>query len=71
MKADNHPDIHGRTTTSSITWHSRNLHEIEVVVPRDEYAKMQPGVEYTLVPRNEVAGYGWKTNGRVTIKRDR
>ena len=30
FKADGHPDVHGRITTSSITWHSRNLHEIEV-----------------------------------------
>ena len=30
---------------------------------------MEPGVEYTLTPRNEVAGYAWKTKGRVTIVR--
>ena len=28
---------------------------------------MEPGVEYTLRPRNEVAGYEWKVKGRETI----
>ena len=69
FKADNHPDVHGRITTSSITWHSRNLHEIEVLLTREEYAKMEPGVEYTLTPPNDVAGYEWKTKGRVTIRK--
>jgi hypothetical protein len=69
FQADGRPDVHGRTTTSSITWHSRDLHEIEVLIPREEFAKMEPGVEYTLTPRNEVPGYQWKIKGRVTIRK--
>jgi len=65
--ADNHPDIRGRITTSSITWHSRDLHEIEILIPAAEYARMQPGALYTLTPAKDVAGYQWKTTGRVTI----
>ncbi len=30
-------------------------------------ARMEPGVEYTITPQNDVAGYEWKTTGRVTI----
>jgi RNA polymerase sigma factor (sigma-70 family) len=71
FEADNHPPVHGRITTSSITWHSRNLHKIEILLPREEYAKMQPGVEYTLTPKNEIAGYQWKIKGRVTIMKQR
>jgi hypothetical protein len=67
LAADGRPDVHGRITTSSITWHSRNLHEIELVITKAEYAKMQSNVEYTLSPQNGVPGYEWKTNGRVTI----
>ncbi len=67
FKADNRPDVHGRVTTSSITWQSRNLHEIEVSISREEYVKMAPGVEYALTPPDEVAGYQWKMKGRVTI----
>jgi hypothetical protein len=69
FRADGHPEIRGRTTTSSITWQSRDLHEIEVLIPRDQYARMEPGVEYALTPPNEVAGYRWKTRGRVMIVR--
>jgi RNA polymerase sigma factor (sigma-70 family) len=67
FKAEGQPDVKGRTTASSITWHSRGLHEIEVVIPPEEYAKMEPNVVYTLQPLNDVAGYEWKVKGRVTI----
>jgi hypothetical protein len=67
FEADSHPDVHGRITTSSITWHSRNLHEIEVLVTAAEFSKMEAGVEYTVTPRNNVAGFEWKTKGHVTI----
>ena len=33
FRAAGRPDVRGRTTTSSITWHSRGLHEIEVLIP--------------------------------------
>jgi hypothetical protein len=32
---------------------------------------MEPGVAYTLTPRNEVPGYQWKVKGRVTIAKKR
>jgi hypothetical protein len=67
FKADGSPDIHGRTTTGSCTNPSENIREIEVVIPAAEYAKMRPGVVYTVLPRNEVPGYKWRTKGQVTI----
>ena len=67
FKANGQPEVKGRTTASSITWHSRDLHEIEVVIQPEEYAKMAPNVVYMLEPLNGVAGYGWKVKGRVTI----
>ena len=70
FKADGRQDVHGRVTTSSITWHSRNLHEIEVLIPREEFAKLAPGVEYALTPPDDVAGYAWKTKGRVMITKN-
>jgi hypothetical protein len=69
LRAGKHPVVHGRITTSSITWHSRDLHEIEVLIPREEYARMEPGVEYTLAPQNGETGYQWETKGKVTITR--
>jgi RNA polymerase sigma factor (sigma-70 family) len=69
LRADGRPDVQGRITTSSITWPSRNLREIEVLIPRKEYARMEPAVEYALLPRNEVPGYEWKIPARVTIRK--
>jgi RNA polymerase sigma factor (sigma-70 family) len=71
FKADNHPEVRGRVTTSSITWHSRKLHEIEVLLPREEYAKLVAGIDYTITTPNDAAGYTWKIAGRVTIARKR
>ncbi len=65
FQADGHPDVHGRITTGSIV--GRTDHELIIAIPPEELARMEPGVEYTLKPRNEVPGYEWKTQGRVTI----
>ena len=67
FKADGQPDVQGRITTSSITWHSHDLHEIEIVISAEQYAKMAPNVVYTLEPLNGVTGYEWRVKGRVTI----
>jgi RNA polymerase sigma factor (sigma-70 family) len=68
LRADGHPDVHGRTTAGSFI--SRTDHELIVAIPPDEFAAMTPGMAYTLIPRNEVPGYEWKTQGRVTITKN-
>jgi hypothetical protein len=70
LQADGRPDIRGRITTGSIIG-SPDIRELEIVIPREEFARMQPGIAYTLTPRNEVAGYEWKTKGRVTVTKKR
>lgn len=67
FQAAGQPDVVGKVTTGSCTSPSENVHEIEVMIPSDEYAKMKPGIAYKLVPRNEVPGYDWKIKGSVTI----
>ncbi len=69
LQAEGHPDVHARMTIGSYV--GRDAHELEVLIPREQYARMVPGVEYTLVPRNEVPGYRWKTRGRVTLAKPR
>jgi hypothetical protein len=69
FQADGQKDVIGKVTTGSCTAPSENLHEIEVILPQDEYAKMKSGTTYRLVPRNEVPGYEWKVKGKVTIMR--
>jgi len=41
------------------------------VTPSFGNARMESGVEYRLIPRNEVTGYQWKIEGRVTIAKRR
>ena len=66
LRAEGHPEIPARITTGSIIG-SPDLRELQVMIPPEDYARMKPGVEYTLEPRNEVPGYQWKTRGRVTV----
>jgi RNA polymerase sigma factor (sigma-70 family) len=69
FQADGHPDVHGRITTGSIV--GQTDHELIIQIPPEELARMEPGVAYTVTPRNEVAGYQWKIKGRVTITKRR
>lgn len=69
FKADGQPDVRGKVTTGSCTNPAQNLHEIEIIIPNDQFAKMKPGIAYEVVPRNEVPGYLWKVKGSVTITR--
>ncbi len=69
FRADGQPDVIGRVTTGSCTNPAQNVRETEVIIPREDYVKMRPGVAYALVPRNEVPGHEWKIKGPVTIMR--
>jgi hypothetical protein len=69
FRADGHPDVRGRVW-GSIT-NPPDVHEILIVIAPQEYAKMEPGVDYVLVPKDGPAGYGWKTTGRVAIRTER
>ncbi len=69
FQADGQPDVHGRITTGSIV--GTTDHELFIAIPPEEYARMEPGIAYTLTPRNEVPGYQWKTKGRLTITKPR
>jgi hypothetical protein len=50
------------------THRSRNLCELEMVIPAAEYAKMTKGA-YTLHPVNGKKGYEWKVRDEVTLTR--
>jgi hypothetical protein len=52
------------------TQHSRNLCELEVVIPAAEYAKMARGVAYTLHPINGRKGYEWRVRDALTLTRE-
>jgi RNA polymerase sigma factor (sigma-70 family) len=69
FRAEGRPDVRGQISMSFVTQPSAGLREMEILIPPAEYARMESGVEYTLTPRNEAAGYQWKTKGPITIKK--
>jgi hypothetical protein len=67
FQANGHADVHGRfwgTLTNG-----PDDHEIAIVIAPQEYARMEPEIEYVVVPQNKEGGKTWKTQGRITIKR--
>src|SRR5262249_31128777 len=52
LRAKGQPDVPCRISTSFYTDRSRNLCELEVVIPPAEFGKMAKGVAYTLHPVN-------------------
>jgi hypothetical protein len=69
FRAKGQPDVRGRLTMSFFTQASAGKRELEVAIPREEYARMAKDVPYTLHPVNSVPGYRWKVKEGVTLAR--
>jgi Transglutaminase-like superfamily len=69
LQAKGQPDVSCQVSMNFYTHRSRNLCELEVVIPPSEYAKMAKGVEYTLHPVNGKKGYEWKVREGVKLTR--
>jgi hypothetical protein len=69
LRARGRPDVSCDVSMSFYTHRSRNLCELEVVIPPGEYAKMAQGVEYTLQPVNGKKGYEWQVREGVKLMR--
>jgi hypothetical protein len=69
LRAKGQPDVSCQISMSFYTQHSRNLCELEVIIPAAEYAKMATGVAYTLHPANGKKGYEWKVREGVKLTR--
>src|SRR5579871_5206829 len=59
LRAKGQDDVSCRLTMSFYTHHSKDLCELEVVIPVAEYARMAKGVAYTLHAINSNKGYEW------------
>jgi Transglutaminase-like superfamily len=70
LRAKDRPEVACRVSMSFYTHASRNLRELEVVIPAAEYAKLAKSVAYTLHPLNGKKGYEWKVQDGLTIVRD-
>jgi hypothetical protein len=69
LRAKGQPDVSCQISMNFYTHRSRNLCELEVVIPAAEYAKMKKGVDYTLHPVNAVADYQWRVKDGLTVTR--
>jgi hypothetical protein len=70
FRARGHKDVKGSMQMSFFTWESKDLREIEVLIPPEEFAKMVKGVAYTIHPVNGKSGYTWKVKDGLTITRE-
>jgi hypothetical protein len=65
LQAMGEADVRGRFM-GTIT-NPPDVHELIVFIAPDDFAKMKPGVQYTIVPQNGTAKYIWKTRGDIKI----
>jgi RNA polymerase sigma factor (sigma-70 family) len=70
LRAKGQPDVACEITMNFYTYRTRNLCELEVIIPPAEYARMAKGVAYTLHPVNGKKGYQWKVRDGLTVKRE-
>jgi hypothetical protein len=70
LRAKSQPDVSCQITMNSYTDPSRDLRELEVVIPAAEYAKMAKGLPYTLHPVNGTKGHEWTVRDGVTLTRE-
>jgi hypothetical protein len=69
LRAPGRQDVKGHVSMTFFTHASRNIRELEVLIPPEELAKMAKGVPYTLHPANGNPGYVWRVKEGVTITR--
>ena len=69
LKADGHPDVACRLSHNFYTQRSKNLRELEVIIPRSQYERMATDVEYKLTPQNEDSDVHWQLDKPVTLTR--
>jgi RNA polymerase sigma factor (sigma-70 family) len=70
LRAPGRPDVLCQVSMNFYTDRSRNLCELEVVIPATEYAKMAAGVAYTIQPTNGKKGYQWQVRDGLTVTRE-
>jgi hypothetical protein len=70
LRAPGQPDVACRISMNFVTDSTKDLRELEVIVPPAEYAKMAKGVPYTLHPANGKKGYEWKVRKGVSLTRE-
>jgi hypothetical protein len=70
LRAKGQPDVSCRISMNFYTRRSRQLCELEVVIPPADYAQMTRGVAYGLQPLNAKKGYEWRVGDGLTVVRE-
>ena len=70
LRAQGQPDVSCQISMNFFTWASKNLRELEVLIPAADYARMVRNVAYTLHPVNNTKGFAWRVRDGLTLKRD-
>jgi hypothetical protein len=70
LKAEGKPDVRARLGGQYFTAPDQNVHDMEVMIPAAEFAKMARGVRYTIHPANGSKGYGWRVREGLTVTRE-
>jgi len=70
LRAKGRPDVPCEVSMNFYTHRSKNLCELEVVIPSADYAKMASGVAYTLHPANSKMEYQWRVRDGLTLTRE-
>jgi hypothetical protein len=69
LRAKGQPDVSCQISMNFYTDRSRNLCELELVIPAAAYGKMASGVAYSLHPVNGKKGYEWTVRDGLTLTR--
>jgi RNA polymerase sigma factor (sigma-70 family) len=67
LRAKGRPDVRCRVGGWYVTHATTKLRELEVVIPREEFAKMAKGTAYTIHPVNGKKGYQWRVRPGLTV----
>ena len=68
LRAEGHPDVPCSITMGFVTNGSKNLRDLEVLLPQGEES-LAKGVRYRLHPLNAGSEYHWKVKDGLTISR--
>jgi len=70
LKAKGQPDVKIHLAGPYCTDPSSKLCEFEIVIPKDDFAKLVKGVAYTLHAQNGHKGYAWRVAEGLTVTRE-
>jgi hypothetical protein len=69
FQAEGKADVRGRIWGSFTN--PPDVHEIVIVIAPQEFARMEPGIDYRVVPQNGAEKLAWKATDGLAIRKER